>query len=64
MIRHRLTAFWLRLHRNERGGIDSLVYIVTGLLFAAGIYAFFSRTALPTVIQWLTDVIDAITAIK
>lgn len=64
MIRHRLTAFGLRLLRNERGGIDSLVYIVTGLLFAAGIYAFFSRTALPTVIQWLTDVINAITAIK
>lgn len=64
MIRNCLTALWLRLLREERGGIDSLVYIVTGLLFAAGVYAFFRGTALPAVVAWLKDVIDTITAIK
>lgn len=64
MIRNRLASLWLRLLRDDRGGIDSLVYVVTGLLFAAGVYAFFRGTALPAVVAWLTDVIETITSIK
>lgn len=60
----RLKALWLRLVREERGGMDSLVYIVIGLLFAAAIYVFMNGTALPAVTSWLQAVINKVTAIQ